>query len=224
MRFILPTVLAFAATHNPTTDACGWEPPRLVPHFVTAHSVKLADNTWERRAFVLFGDAPKFASAHWHALAPETYDNIRLAEMSRSRAMLTLIGPSGTRVVTATHRVALDGGWDLGGRARLAFEVDSTDKDQFTIALDGNFADATWHEIEGRYTRTWPISGTNVDVTSTDKGAVIRVGNKELATVQASVLGAIDSRGSRYIVTRDAKGELAIIDAGWVGLTQRATS
>lgn len=223
MRFILPTLLALA-THTPTTDACGWEPPHLTAHLVSSHSARLADNTSAQRTFVVFGDAPKIAAVHWHALAPETYDYVKLAELSPSRAMLTLIGPSGTRVVTSTHRVALDGSWDLDGRTRLAFEVDVTDKDQFTIALDGNFADATWHEIQPRYGRTWPIAGTNIEVDTTGKGTVIRVGKKELATVQASVLGAIDYRGSRYLVARDAKGELAIVDAGWIGTSQRATS
>src|SRR5882724_6927156 len=81
MRTLLSLAAIFTSFHT-NSDACGWTPPRLVLHHVTSHAVLLADSAWRQRAFVVLGDAPKIDDAQWQALAPLTYDNTRIAELS----------------------------------------------------------------------------------------------------------------------------------------------
>jgi len=205
MRTIL-SLAALVTAFHPTSDACGWMPPSVEIHRVTHHM-----NSYGR-SFVVLGAAAGIDESRWHRISPETYDYTSFAELAPEAARaFTLVGPDGTRVVTATHRVALKDGWQLGSDgAHVALEVpDGT----FEVALAGKVADAKWHALEYGYTTT-EHTDIGLDVTNTQNGFQISTRGKIVTSGAGSVRGFVDAGRDRFIVVQQANRELQTIYLG----------
>jgi hypothetical protein len=184
------SLAALVTAFHPTARACGL--PQLEVHsvalYVSEHS----------RSFVMLGDAPE-VEREWFRLAPHSYVNTSFAELAPEKPRtLTLVGVQGATVVTATHRVALKDFLPLGMErsAQVALEVPVG---EFQLALEGEVADAKWHELEYNH---GPAQTTDLglDVNNTgDTFAVSRDG-KVVRTGQGRVRGFVDAHGERFIV------------------------
>ena len=121
-QFIPALVAGLLATTTLTTSvasACGGyiqvDPaPRVLA--VSSHSV-LKGERWTHRAFVVLEQSLQPAAEKlWALLAPGTYDATRIKLLSRlaQPVEVTLVGPSGARVVKTDKQVGLTGSfWSL---------------------------------------------------------------------------------------------------------------
>lgn len=193
MRTLLP-LAALLTAFNPTSDACGWVPPRVEIHKVTWHG---------QRSFAVLGAAPAIDDSDWQPIAPESYDNTRFAELAPQRHVLTLIGDKGARVVTVAHQVALRGGWQLGdGSAHAALEIPTG----FTLALEGRIDDAKWHAISYTYSTTQKIRDLALDVRFEKTGYQILSQGKVVTSGEGRVLGMLDTGRERFVVVEATRG------------------
>jgi hypothetical protein len=197
MRTLLPLAALLTAFH-PTSDACGWVPPRVEVHKVTFHSLQDGN-----RAFAVLGAAPAVDDTDWQPLSPLTYDNTRIAELAPAKHQLTLVGDKGARVITAAHQVALRGGWQLGdGTPHSALEIPVG----YTIALEGSIPDAKWHPILYTYSTTQKIRDLGYEVKLVKDGYQILWQGHVATNVQGSVLGMLDTGRERFIVVEQTRG------------------
>jgi hypothetical protein len=213
MRTLLALAAVFTSFHT-TSEACGWQPPRLAVHRVTAHSVLLGDHAWRQRAFVVLGDAPKIDDAHWQQLAPLTYDSTKIAELSAlpKPREITLVGASGTRVVTSDHQVALSGGWQLGANAaHTALEVPASG---YAIAIDGKVPGAKWHALQYTYSNIVKVADLTLELKLADGGYSVLSEGHVLTSGQGNFLGVLDADGIRYFVIEPTRGETAAVSFG----------
>lgn len=195
MRTIL-SLVALATAFHPTAEACGV--PQIEIHPVTLY---VAEHS---RSFVVLGEAPDVAG-EWFRIAPHSYDYATFAELAADKARtLTLVGAQSSTIVTATHRVALRSGWQLGmaQTAHVALEVPAG---EFELALDGKVDDAKWHELEYNHS---PVLVTDIglDVKNTGNAFEISRDGKIVRTGQGRVRGFLDAYGERFIVV-DNDGE-----------------
>lgn len=198
---LLPCFAALVLAASPLTtqiaEACGGygsfqpAPPRAM--LVSSHfhsGTPTADGGWsaQRRSFALLEKrAENRDSWRWAFVAPRTYDSTRIRSLGAMPARtLTLVGPSGTRVVTVKHHVELAGAGFRHKDVHEATELRLASDDKFEIALDGNLPDATWHELG--------------DDTAS------------LGTYPGHVLGVVDVGGARYVaVSVDGAAQLFAI-------------
>jgi hypothetical protein len=204
MRTIL-SLAALATAFHPTARACGL--PQLEIHRV---ALSVGEH-W--RTFVVFGDAPE-VDGQWFRLAPHSYDNMSIAELAPEKPRtLTLVGTHRTTVVTASHRVALKSGWQLGTKRtpHVALEVPAG---EFQLALDGDVADAKWHELEYNH---GPVLTTDLgfDVNNTGNTFAISRDGKVVRTGQGRVRGFVDAHHERFVVVdRNDGSSLAMFFGG----------
>jgi hypothetical protein len=124
---------------------------------VSSTAISLVDNADacgvpEPQAYVLQktfgarGVSPTFAflseaapkDAQWRLAAPYSYDNTRVAEAAPlAKQKLTLIGPSGTRVVETSHHVFVEPAWTHSPHGAL--EIDGVVA-EYTFALAGDWS------------------------------------------------------------------------------------
>jgi hypothetical protein len=215
------SLLALAlASLAPTTsaDACG---PMPAPHLFAVSQHFTRDGA---RTFVVLDDfAPP--NTKWTRLAPGTYDGSSIAPAPAldQPMLVTLVGASGTRVVTSDRRVYLRSVLDSAA-PHLALEVDVPHAETFEVAIAGR-TDATWHALvtsAHERTDTWldrlaitdveymwiaHASGTDVAILSfsSKQGLrlAIRRGDSDLGVHAGSALGVLDARGRRFVVLRD---------------------
>jgi hypothetical protein len=217
MRLAASLVALAASLPLHHADACGrMEAPHMFA--VSQH--------YNHHTFVVLDEAAP-ADAKWRQLWPDSYDYTRIADAPALDAPmeLTLLGPSGTRVVTTTKRVYLED--SFGDRTpHVALEVDVDDEEQFDVAIAGRARRASWRAIEqapdaqndgaawlathGRqdvrlaYLAT--IAGTTTQiVTWFDNGAhfAVRNGDADLGDHDGVVIGELDMYGQRLLVRRD---------------------
>jgi len=197
MRTLLPLAALLTAFH-PTSDACGWVPPRVQVHKVTFHSIMDGN-----RAFAVLGGAPAVDDGDWQQLSPMSYDNTRIAELAPKRHELTVVGDKGARVVNAAHQVALRGGWQLGdGTPHAALEIPVG----FALAIEGNIPDAKWHAISYTYSDTQNIRDLGYAVRFDKDGYKILWQDRVVTSGQGSVLGMLDAGRDRFIVVETTRG------------------
>lgn len=190
MRTLL--ALATLAMFHPTSDACGWVPPRVDLHKVTMHGT---------RSFAVLGAAPKVDDSDWQQVPPLTYDNTSFAELAPQKHVLTLVGDHGVRVVTVAHQVALRGGWQLGdGTPKAALEIPTG----FQLALEGRVDDATWHPLVYRYSATQKLLAFDVRY-GKDSYEILSDG-KVMTSGQGTVLGMLDTKAERFLVVEATPG------------------
>ena len=138
---LLLAALSLSALHH-DADACGTTPEpqvyRLSSHYTRNGS----------RTFVLFDEtAPK--NAAWKHLAPMSYDSTEIASAeAMSPTTFTLVGPSGTRVVSTGKHFYLSRSWDFE-KTSGALEIESRRDDNFSVALLGAHEKVTWRALEG---------------------------------------------------------------------------
>lgn len=128
-------------------DACGGYGggPRLPSVFAVDEHFVTQKGTNLRRAFVLFGRGERSDKISWTRLWPSSFDYTRIADAPDSPQLvtLTLIGPSGTLVVSSNDRTFVADSF----RSRhelLAMEVGIGQEAQFTVAVLGSQPDAKW--------------------------------------------------------------------------------
>jgi hypothetical protein len=244
MRFLPHLLAAVLATTTLTTQiaaACGgyadFKPaPRVLA--VSSHSIVDTKQHWTRRAFVVLEQSIEADDSAWKWLAPYTYDPTHILTIGRlAKPMeVTLVGPSGTRVVKADQQVALSRSWHIGHeQKRIALEVPVAERDQFTVAIAGRATDATWHELgaaddsaattwwlakqgikQPKHVRAIGITGTTIDLVeySVDgmTQTIARNGDRQ-ATLGASTrpLGAVTTAGRTFVVLM-TKGQVGLLE------------
>jgi len=184
-------------------------------------------NTGSRLFVLLNESAPE--GLEWTRLAPMSYDGTEIADAFQftSPVTMTLVGPSGTRVVSSTKHVFLSKSWDFD-KASGALEVDAGDKESFSIALSGSHAKAEWKELrttpserverwvaqqgielldKSAIYASW-VQGTYVQtITVFDKAGkmrtLVRMGNKLMQTLDGNVLGAVTVDGQTKLVVAE---------------------
>ena len=219
MRLALSLTALAAVIPANHADACG---PMPAPHM-------LAISHHGHHTFVVLDEAaPK--DANWRQLFPDSYDYTRIADAPDLEAPveLTLLGRSGTRVVTATHRVFLDDAWTVPMQRHVAFEVEGLDnQDWFEVAVVGRRANLSWRTMDqvpdkdndgiawlaahGRrgvnlaYLTT--ITGTTTQIVtwfdSTGVQFAVRRGDADLGEHEGLVIGELDMPGRHLLVRKD---------------------
>jgi hypothetical protein len=209
-------------------DACGgyMPDPRPAVFAVDDHNVhREGTDRWDRRAFVVLGATTAPADATWKQLAPRTFDGTQLADVPDpdQSTTFTLIGPSGTQVVSSNRLAVLK--QTFGNRVEhSAMEVGIDQQSQFRIAVLGVQPDTKWIETTAgtptRNTLTWvrkqgmdteyvyiaKIKGTSIQVISAhgknDIGltSFVVVDGESRGTFVGSPIGGLDLGGKRYVL------------------------
>jgi hypothetical protein len=148
MRSLLALTALIALTSPSPARACGWDPePHLLA--VSSHYVGRGGH----RAFVVLDEgAPD--DIGWKLLAPGTYDGTKIANAPAFDAPIevTVVGPSGRRVIRSERRVYLWQPWRGDGKPHAAIEIPLERGDDFTVALAGAYSadELAWHAIQMR--------------------------------------------------------------------------
>jgi hypothetical protein len=243
MRFISSLLVATLAATTLTTSvaaACGGyvrvdTAPRVLA--VSTHGL-MANGRWTNRSFVVLEQAPDLAAdAPWKQLAPHSYDATRIVALARlaSPMEVTLVGPSGARVVKTSKQVALSRSWQIGfDKTRVALEVPVQNNDRFTIAIAGRATDAKWRELEyaeSSATTTWwlrtqgiknaayatlaTVQGTDYEVVAfsqDDKSQLlVRQGDVQITAAIGHAVGAVTTNGRMFLVINN-DGQLGTIE------------
>lgn len=172
---------------TPAAEACGgYGPVETGPRVMelTHHAVRDGAERWRTRWFVTLGTSTRDDGLTWRRLERETFDATQIADARElaTPMTVTLVGPSGTRVVSSSKVVMVSTPLDRG-RMRTALEVEVRGMD-WEVAVRGDQAKAAWREIEHRRstaaTRAWAkqrgldpehvtrsrVRGMNVEVVS----------------------------------------------------------
>lgn len=235
----IATIASLTAGLHGSADACGPYGGVYVPRVfqLTTHSIKNRDDqTWSIRSFALLAQAPQGSPA-WRQIAPYTYDYTMIADAPdlETPTELTLVGPSGTRVVSTRSRVFLKPalGWDHTPTAAL--EV-TAKRGEFSIALAGRHTDTKWMAMEGERNGTaadiaWvrlmtsssfdgkhvyvsKVTGTDVEIVSVLHDGkllnLLRRDRQSLGQFTGRVHGAITYEGRQFVVQSDGGATRAL--------------
>lgn len=244
MRFLphlLAAVLATTTLSTSIADACGGyvrvDPaPRVLA--VSSHGLRQSER-WTQRAFVVLEQTIKpEGNKHWNLLAPGTYDSTQIMALSRLATPMevTLVGPSGARVVKTDKQFALTHvlyfAWD---QTRVGLEVPLKADERFTVAIAGRATDATWGEIEYHEgtaaTRWWlerqgikdaqhvglrTIKSMSFDIVEYSQGDTthfaVRDGDRTVGlAANGRVLGSVTTKGRSFIVF-DTDGQIGLLE------------
>ncbi len=141
---LLALALASSTLAAPTVaDACGgYGMERPTP-------AALEVTQWKQRTFVVIASADTpAANASWRRLAPDTYGNTTMItagpDTDDSRT-LTLVGPSGTRVVSTKKTVFLRRG--AAGPVRQALVIEGLGERRYTVGFEGKRPDARFLSV-----------------------------------------------------------------------------
>ncbi|MBA3451865.1 MAG: hypothetical protein H0T42_02070, partial [Deltaproteobacteria bacterium] len=146
MRSILIASLALTATLTSAfapsiADACGGYMPDPTPAVfaIDEHRMRVPGTyQWQRRAFVALRNVTAGADVTWTRLSPQSYVATQIAlqkELPRSTTF-TLVGPSGSRVVS-TNRSALLSQTFRNPKAHEALEVSVDEGSHYRVAVVG---------------------------------------------------------------------------------------
>ena len=225
---LLSALLVSATVTSQVAFACGgysdFKPaPRVLA--LSNHGV-LKHDRWSHRSFIVLEDAAQVDDkSRWEMLAPGTYDPASIISLAPLATPLevTLVGASGTRVVKTDKQVVLGQTWHIGwGQARVALEVPTGEKDQFSIAIVGRAADATWHELDYKNApasvtwsvgklfpgaesvalRTTPDVGFDIVELYSNGNAqiVVRQGDTVIDSAIGRSLGIVTTKGRTFVV------------------------
>jgi hypothetical protein len=252
MRFLphlLAAVLATTTVSTSIADACGGyvrvDPAPRVLAVSTHTSFNGARST--SRAFVVLEQPVQLdAKTPWQLVAPRSYDNTQIFTMSplANPMEVTLVGPSGARVIKTAKQVALKGSWQIGwDKTRIALEAPVKQGERFAIAIAGRAADATWGEIEyheGTAATTWwlgqqgikdpqyvglrTIKGMAFDIVEYSQGDtthfVVRDGDRTVGlAANGRVLGSVTTNGRSFLVF-DTDGQIRLLELPKASLSQ----
>ncbi|MBA3504042.1 MAG: hypothetical protein M4D80_41455 [Myxococcota bacterium] len=138
--------LFLLALHR-NAEACGSYVPEPRVLRLSTHQLPSFDKNVAARSFAVFANAKAPAKLVWQQLVPMSYDLTQIAnDMALANPVtLTLLGPSGTRVVSSKKHVFLARTFDFNEAANA---IDIGNASGFSIALEGAHPDATWSTLE----------------------------------------------------------------------------
>ncbi len=255
MRTLLIAALALSSTlPSPDADACGGYTSSPEPQVMqlTHHRALIGDDgkVLAPRSFVRTRELAPDGLA-WSWLTPRSFDTTMIAPAptaptapaaptAATPVTFTLLGPAGTRVVTATRKVFLADARPERG-AHGAFEVPVSGGARFELAMRGDQADARWIGLEevavtGRTLR-WlaalgvtpdpredvqvrRLRGTPFEVVSVyPKGGskmvtLLKQGGRNHGSWEGLPVAGFSNRGARQLVIADAgRVTLVYLDA-----------
>jgi hypothetical protein len=224
---------ALPAPHGSTSvEACGFSPPQVL--LVSNHRLGIADGGPRTRSFALLGQ-PVPSGVVWWQLAPGTYDGTQIAEAPALDApvTLTLLGSAPTRVITTRRRALLAPAWQFTTPS-VVLELDGATA---KVALVGARPDARWTDLDavrpsavdtawasaqgGRADDQLVVShvhGTDIDTIATsapgsvESTTLVRQGDRLVARVAGRPIGAMTSRGLRYVLVEHA----GVVTSVWI--------
>jgi hypothetical protein len=231
MRTLTPCFLAAllsttALTTTRHADACGgYEAFRAAPQVMVVSSVGVypataSDTVHESlRVFAITNANLQLPPDQaWERISLNSYDStemISLDKLARPRT-ITLVGPSGARVVRSDRRVALHQALFVAGSTFDAIEVPAGTKDDVEIALAGLHRDAVWHAMRPTYSRTSDIAGTDVKATSSQvdgkQMVELHASSGSYGTFEGYAVGAVDVGGARYVVISPTRGSAFTVE------------
>jgi hypothetical protein len=224
MRNLLPclALAAFATVPftSSTAEACGGgyesnvpSPPQVT--LVQTHRADLSTpgERFGTRSFALLGTSPTLPQKPvWKRLMTTSYDPTEVTQALTYYVptTLTLLGPSGARIVKSHRRVALKNALWQADSVFDAVELRVPSDETFTVAILGDHSGAVWHDIEGSYTWTNKIKGTSLSITRKHDGNgtqfTLTNGKRTVGSYSGTVMGAIDVDGLRYLVVASSNG------------------
>jgi hypothetical protein len=161
-------------------DACGgsYGSFDIAP---TVHVVSTHQTPNGRRAFIALGpSAVTRSEGTWERLFPSSYDYSATRDASYApRRTFTLVGPSGTRVVSTANTVLLTDTFILGFKTQRTSEVRIRRGEDFVIAIEGNNVNARWIDLED-------LTATLPTITSGRMLGGLLVGGRTYVIVQAN--------------------------------------
>jgi len=237
MRTLLIAAFSLSAlTPSRDADACGSYTPEPQVLRLSTHFVPGGDGD-RRRTFALLGSTTPPPKLAWKLLAPMSYDATQIANdmMLANPITLTLVGPSGTRVVSSSKHVFLSRSWNFDATAS-ALEVDGGVG--FAIAIEGKHDRAKWIELEDvtpakAKLRTWVtalgvtpydadsiyvnrVKGTDLEIVSvypsngTKMITFLKQGDRNHGRFDGSPLGAFSNGGVTKLVLADGARATAV--------------
>jgi hypothetical protein len=184
------------------------------------------------RTFALIGGAENTEKLAWTRLAPGTYDYARMAKASDLEYAMevTLIGPSGTQVVSSKKRAILDHTF-VSRKPMTALQLE-VPKGQWSFALQGRHANAKWMELENEkvagkadlawvkakgltpldpaYVHVGKLAGTELETVTVlaKEGMVtiVRSGNDVFAQFEGSAVGGLKVNGQQFVLASSTDG------------------
>jgi hypothetical protein len=163
MRFATCLVAALLSSATLTTQiaaACGgYESVRRAPAVMTLTThigypgSDTTAPTRTRRSFAITSASVDVApGTNWERVAPHSYDATDFITLAPGAARtMTLVGPSGARVIRTDARVALRDAMFKPDSKFEAFELSIAQDEAFEIALAGRHTDAVWHKVTFTY-------------------------------------------------------------------------
>jgi hypothetical protein len=235
---VLVTALAATTLSTSIAAACGGYvrvDPAPYTLGVTTHGL-MEKGKWTQRGFVVLDQKVELDAKAWKRLAPGTYDGTHIAFVApREQPLeLTLLGPSGTRVIKTAKQVALSRSWQIStDQSRLALEIPALKDAQFTIALIGRATDAKWQELpyeQGTAATSWWLDkhgvkdaeyvsvrriSADLDIVEYSKdgtsGFSVRQGDEEVGVGVGVVQGAFTTKGRAFLSVK-TQGQLATLE------------
>lgn len=221
--FLFAALALAAALPSHDADACGPYIPEPQVFALSSHGL----TSGATRTFVVLGEATPDTSTHWRQLAPGTFDPARIVPAGRlaQPMQMTLVGPSGTRTVTARKRVYLTRTLEFSD-PRTAVEIDpGRDEDGFQVALAGVHRDAAWISLDaaarssgdaawiaGQGVTTSPgahhvqrVAGVDVLTVLGADGqptTLLRHGTTNYGQYPGAAIGALEVDGTRYLLVQ----------------------
>jgi hypothetical protein len=229
MRTLLLAAFSLSSlTASQQAEACGQPEPhvfRLASYFIVS-----VDDANARRTFVLRpGEKVPSEGLEWDQISPRSYDMTEIAAALDffQPATFTLVGPSGTKVVTTSKHFFLARTFEFKN-AVGALEVDAGEG--FSIALSGKHANARWSELDNlassKANAKWitahgvtqpdsiyvsRVKGTDIETLSVfPKGGTkmitfVKQGDKDLGHFEGSPLGSFTVDGISKLVMVDGE-------------------
>ncbi len=208
--FAAALLLAAAPLTTQIADACGgYEMFQRAPQALAVSRHMSSDVVTPLRSFAILSTIDTPRNVQWTGVAHRTYDAAKITSLGTmsSPIKVTLIGTHPPRVVTLRRHVALANAMYQLDSTFDAVELPTRRNEEIAVVLVGDYSDATWHPIHGRYTREQPIAETGLHFTPLFKDNIahfeLRHGDRKLGTHPGSVTGAVDIDGVRYVVVSD---------------------
>lgn len=208
MRFLLclPALAVAAVTlSSEISDACGSYDPTPQVMLLSTHRSYARDPYLPpratRRTFAVWGTSPVDdpVGFTWEAAAPRSYDNAMVATIdgNETPTELTLVGPSGSRIVSSAKQVLLRDSMTIDHEsAHHAIELDVGTREDFAIAIYGRAKQPKWHALESLGYKTSRIYGLSYQFE-------LRSNGKSVGTYDGIALGVLEVDGKRYLVVKN---------------------
>jgi hypothetical protein len=225
---LLSALLVSATLTSQIAHACGgYSDIKPRPRVLAMSNHGVVDSErWSHRSFIVLEQTAQIDDkTRWEMIAPGTFDPTSIITLAPLATPLevTLVGPAGARVVKTDKQVVLGRSWDIGwDKARIALEVPTDEKHQFSIAIVGRASDATWHELDYKTAPAsvrWSLGKLVADAesvalrTTQDTGFdiveyfvngnaqfVVRQGGTAIESASGSPLGMVTTKGRTFVV------------------------